>query len=295
MDRLHSRLYRADIDLTPIRMLVGRNGVRPNITDISEKLELPDNRECCRVWLDDANEVRAVALVDDYQNLCFDSSEGVSIRKLLAEILPWVLDSARKRFCESALDTCEYSDSPRLPFLREIGFSETGLRTFRYGYKPGQSDIKVYLPDGFIIRPLMGGNEICDWLDLHRAANPAGQMDEEYRRAMMATPNYQPNLDLVMVSPSGRLAAYCVCTPEPQTDGTMIGFTDPVAVHPDFQGMHLGKAILSYGILELHKLGAVRIELSTSSENLPMQRLAESVGFHLLEEKIWLRYEEYSK
>jgi RimJ/RimL family protein N-acetyltransferase len=55
--------------------------------------------------------------------------------------------------------------------------------------------------------------------------------------------------------------------------------------------MHLGKAILSYGILELQKMGAVRIELSTSSENQPMQRLAESVGFHVIEEKIWLRFE----
>jgi ribosomal protein S18 acetylase RimI-like enzyme len=149
----------------------------------------------------------------------------------------------------------------------------------------------VNLPDGFCIRPLNSENEIQEWLDLHLAANPGGQLDEEYRRAMMVAPNYNPNLDLVLVTASGGMAAYCVCTPEPQPDGTIIGFTDPVAVHPNFQGMHLGKAILSYGILELQKMGAVRIELSTSSENQPMQRLAESVGFHVIEEKIWLRFE----
>jgi GNAT superfamily N-acetyltransferase len=254
MNQLHSRPYQKDTDLDLVRKLVGCNGVRPNIMDIGEKLELPEIQENCRVWLDINRNIIAVALVDDYQNLCFDSIEDSSIPGLLEEILPWALDIAQTKFGEPALDACEYSDSLRLPFLRNMGFFETGLRTFRFAYDLGQSDIKVNLPDGFIIRPLNSGNEIPAWLDLHLAANPGGQLDEEYRYAMMAAPNYSPGLDLVLVSPSGELAAYCVCTPETQFDGSIVGFTDPIAVHPEYQGMRLGNAILLYGILQLQSV-----------------------------------------
>jgi ribosomal protein S18 acetylase RimI-like enzyme len=112
---------------------------------------------------------------------------------------------------------------------------------------------------------------------------------------MMITPAYDPTMDFVMESPQGTLAAYCVCTLERSPDGELVGYTDPIAVDPDYQGMGLGKAILSHSINQLVERGADAVELGTSSENLPMQRLAESVGYQRIEEKIWLRYERDSK
>jgi len=51
--------------------------------------------------------------------------------------------------------------------------------------------------------------------------------------------------------------------------------------------MGLGKAVVSAGMEKLKNLGARVVELGTSSENIAMQRLARSLGFTCIAEKIW--------
>lgn len=293
MRNLTFRDFNEQTDRLKVITFVGRKGSRPNISDISEKLEIPQIKKDCKVWVDADDHIKGVVLVDDYQNFCVDVVDEMDFASVLDEALPRALDIALKNFDERALDTCEFSDSPRLPILKHKGFIETGLRSFRYQFIPATESINVEVPAGFIVRPLQGESEISVWLDLHMAAHPDGQLDEEYRRAMMAVPDYRQDLDYVMVSPEGALVAYCVGTMERQPDGSFVGYTDPVAVHPDWHGKGLGKAIMRFCMRHLIDEGASLIEVMTSSENLPMQRLAESVGFSLVEENIWLRLEMY--
>jgi hypothetical protein len=149
MEKLLRRKYSHDSDLDPISSLVGRNGISPNIMDIAEILEVKQNQEKCQVWADAYGNLKALALVDGYQNLWFDSGEDVDVSALLNEILPWAVDIARRLFGEESLDACEYADSKRLPYLMDAGFVETGLRTFRYIYKTSGTPIQVYLPPRF--------------------------------------------------------------------------------------------------------------------------------------------------
>ena len=67
----------------------------------------------------------------------------------------------------------------------------------------------------------------------------------------------------------------------------MIGYSDPIGVHPDHQRKGFGTAIVSAGILKLAELGASRVELGTSSESIAMQKLAEKLDFQLVSEKLW--------
>lgn len=63
--------------------------------------------------------------------------------------------------------------------------------------------------------------------------------------------------------------------------------TDPIGVHPRFQRLGLGKAVVTTGLRLLKSRGVATVELGTGSDNIPMQRLAESLGFVCVAEKLW--------
>jgi ribosomal protein S18 acetylase RimI-like enzyme len=115
-------------------------------------------------------------------------------------------------------------------------------------------------------------------------------MSREERLAIMRTPHYDPFLDLIVVAPDDHFAAYCTCTilaAENKRSGMKIGHTDPVAVHPDFQRRGLARALLLKGSQLLKERGMEMAMLSTSSDNLAMQRAAESAGFRVYSKRIW--------
>ncbi len=286
------RSYVHRTDYAGVLSLVGRRGNRPYITDLDEKLHIPQIRRDCRVWVTPDGRICGLVLVDDYQNLCLDADDDLDFTALLDEALPWAWNVAQQNFAEQALDACEYSDSLRLPILLQKGFIETGLRTYRYVFQPAGHVPEAVVPEGFTIRPLRGEGEVSAWMDLHLAAHPDAQLDRAYRLAMMSAARYRPELDWVMQSPSADLVAYCVGSLEAQPDGSLVGYTDPVAVHPSWHGKGLGKAIMCFCMDQLLKTGAASLEVGTSSGNIAMQRLAESVGFEIAEEKVWLRLEK---
>jgi ribosomal protein S18 acetylase RimI-like enzyme len=140
-------------------------------------------------------------------------------------------------------------------------------------------------PRGFSWRPVLGEREIPDLVALHRAAFGTLNMTAEQRLAMMRAPDYRPDLDLVALSPEGRLAAFCVggiSAEEPD-----LGYTDPIGTRPEYQGLGLARALTERCLAGLFAAGVRRVRTGTSSENLPMQRLARSLGFQLESEQIW--------
>jgi ribosomal protein S18 acetylase RimI-like enzyme len=105
------------------------------------------------------------------------------------------------------------------------------------------------LPQGFWIRFANGEAEVERLVALHRSAFGTENMTVERRLAIMRAPQYVPELDLLIVSPAGDLAAFCICGFE---DGEQtIGYTDPVGTAASFQRMGLGTAILAEGLRRL--------------------------------------------
>ncbi len=107
---------------------------------------------------------------------------------------------------------------------------------------------------------------------------------------MMSGTDYDPHLDLVMVGPDGRLAAYCMCQifqEENARTGRNEGYTDPVATHPEYQRRGLARALLLTGLRLLQERGVETALMGTSSENVKMQRAAEAVGFRVKSSTVW--------
>jgi len=92
-------------------------------------------------------------------------------------------------------------------------------------------------------------------------------------------------LDLVALSPEGRLAAFCIGGISVDEPG--LGYTDPIGTRPEYQGLGLARALAERCLAGLFAAGVRRVETGTSSENLPMQKLAQNLGFKLVSEQIW--------
>ncbi len=254
--------------------------------DLNELFGLQSIRESMVIWRNSDGEIRALFFVDDYQNFCFDLDEREDMDAFLAESIPMALEQSARRFGERGLDLCERSDSPRLEMIRKAGFQEIDLRTFKYCLETANWKNRADIPAGFRVRSVRGEEEVPDLVALHEAVLGPNEIDEEYRLAMMRVPGYDKSKDLLLETEDGKLVGYCICFTE-EDHGELVGYTDPIGLIPDLHGRGMGKVITSAGVELLKQRGIKRIKLGTSSENLPMQKLAESVGFKKVEEKIW--------
>jgi len=114
-------------------------------------------------------------------------------------------------------------------------------------------------------------------------------MTEEYRLAMMHAPDYDKTMDWVAISPEGEPAAFCIGSID-ETNPTL-GFLDPIGTHPSHRRLGLSAALISHGLTILKNRGGKQVEFGTSSENLPMQKLALHMGFSIKSESVWFSKE----
>lgn len=279
----------SDSDLQSLHDLIHFVGGAPFVDDLPELIQLPAIQQSITAWYDSTGSMQAVFFVDDYQNLCFETRQADDLYPFLCEILPEASRQAQLRFDDPGLDACESAGGRRFMALTQAGFTESGVRTLKYEYAiPAQMPADC-TPAGYRVRPIAGEAEAQAWVDLHDLAVGGGDLDLEYRLAMMRVPGYDRSLDLVLESDTGELAAYCVCLIENE-NGLQIGYTDPVGVAVPFHRQGLGRAVLTAGVRALMQRGVDCIRLGTSSENEPMQALALAVGFELTSEKIWMHH-----
>jgi len=104
----------------------------------------------------------------------------------------------------------------------------------------------------------------------------------------LCCPEHIAELDLVAVTPDGRLAGFCVCWLD-RTGDHAIGQIEPLGVRADLAGLGLGGAMLSEGLQRLHLLGAQRVYVETDSYRNPALRLYESAGFQVVRDVLVYR------
>jgi ribosomal protein S18 acetylase RimI-like enzyme len=278
-----------EADLQLIRSLVQRLPGGSRVVDLEEKLLNPLILQRSCLWLQ-GEGAAAFALVDDYDNLWFDIAPGFYWEPLGREIVDWAVEIQRQRRRQgeevASLDaSCQADDHQSIQFLLSCGFEQAETRSLHYERSLAGDLPQHPLPPGFTIRPARGEAEVDALVALHRAAFGTDHMTVEERLAIMRAPGHLPELDLLVVAPSGELAAFCICGLE--EDDRQAGYTDPIGTHPRYQCLGLGKAVVSRGLRGLQALGAKKAGLGTSSENRAMQCLAEALGFLLVSEGVW--------
>ncbi|MBI5563992.1 MAG: GNAT family N-acetyltransferase [Chloroflexi bacterium] len=283
----------AMIDLLYAARPVNRLNDYPGEIDLREMLATERQQKHTRLWLTLDGSLDAFALVDAYNNLWFEMA--ATDEPQAAQIIQWGVDDLCASVPEAdatlTLDTnCSDANPERLALLKQHGFVEQPLRTLHMTRLLSEPIPEPELPIGFTVRPIAGEGEAERVTALHQAAFGTDTLTLEDRLAIMRTPDYDPTLDLIVIAPAGELAGYCTCqinAGENARTGQQNGDTDPVAVHPAYQGRGLARALLLSGCHLLKQRGMDMAELGTSSENVAMQRAAEAAGFRVQSSKVW--------
>jgi GNAT superfamily N-acetyltransferase len=296
MNSISTRLCEGEKDVSLIIDLMSRVRTSERLHDYPLKVNIEEDlasaavRSNTRLWFDLDRPV-AWAYVDKFHNLWWEMDKGYE-DLLCAQIIHWAEHCARKTPGQGKLTTldasCRDDDAGRITFLEHFGFQRTEGSTIRMMRDLSQPIPEPALPQGFLIRPIAGVQEAETVAAMHRAAFGTDYMTTENRLTIMQTSEYDSSLDLIVAAPDGTIAANCICSVDKESK---TGNTDPIATHPKYQRMGLARALLLTGLGLLKKRGISFAQLGTSSDNIGMQKTAESVGFEVKHKIIWFSKE----
>ena len=139
------------------------------------------------------------------------------------------------------------------------------------------------------MRSLAGEAEIEAYVELHQAVFETKNMTVDWRRRSIKQPDYRPELDVVVVAPDGRLAAFCIGWLAENSDGTFDGQIEPLGCHADFRGYALGRVVLCETLKRLQQQGADRIFVETDAYRSTAFRLYQSLGFEVVKDVLVYR------
>jgi mycothiol synthase len=271
------------------RALVKRLGVNSTITDFEEHVQMKAVRDSLHRWHVES-EFSAFAYVDEYANLWFEVAPGCTTMEIEIEIIDWGAQIQKRRNIASGVNstldhTCEAANHQRVELLTRSGFVQQNELTLLFSRKLTTQIEEPSFPTGYTWRNVLPSDSVQTLVDLHRAAFGTDKMTVELRQAIMNSPQYEMDLDLLAVAPDGSLAGFCICSIDEENKS--VGYTDPIGIHPLHQHKGLAQALVTAGISLLAKRGVKEVKLGTSSENTAMQLLANALKFSCYSEKIW--------
>jgi len=296
MNSISSRIYKDEKDFQIILDLLVRIRPPEHLNDYPAKVNLEEDlasaavRANTRLWFDDGQPV-GWAYVDEFNNLMWEIDHRYE-ESLGSQVVEWGESCVRKALASeepATLDTnCRENYTARIAFLKRHGFQQTENTNVAMRRDLSQPIPEPKLPQGFVIRPLAGIHEAEAVAAMHRLAFGTDYMTTENRLAIMRTSEYDLSLDMIVVAPDGAIAGNCICSVNEQEK---TGSTDPVAIHPRYQGMGLARALLARGMQLLKERGAQSAHFGTRGDNLAMQKTGESVGFKVEHKTIWFSKE----
>jgi mycothiol synthase len=296
MNHVSSRLYEDEKDFHLIIDLITKVRSPDHLNDYPVKVDIEENlastavRANTRLWFDGDHPI-GWAYVDEFNNLWWEIDKSYE-EFLGAQIIEWGEGCIRKTLSNGELRTldtsCREDYAKRIAFLKTFGFQQTEGSTIGMMCDLSKPIPEPKLPQGFVIRPIAGSQEAEAVAAMHRAAFGTEYMTTENRLTIMNTSEYEPSLDLIVIAPSGAIAANCICS---VNEVSRIGNTDPIATHPNYQRMGLARALLLTGLGTLKERGMSFAQLGTRGDNIAMQRTAESVGFVVKYKTIWFSKE----
>jgi GNAT superfamily N-acetyltransferase len=158
----------------------------------------------------------------------------------------------------------------------------------RLGYQPVATPGMLYttralrepipdkpLPDGFSMRPVAGEQGAGLVAEVHNGAFTP-KWDAEQYLAVMRTPGFHIDHELVVVAPDGRFAAFVIIWLDPIS---RTGYFEPVGCHRDFQRRGLTSALMYEGMRRMRAAEMETAIVRYHADNVSGVALYRSVGF----------------
>lgn len=291
---LTSRPYSGDDDLRALKEFVvtTTDAARTNFYHVGDLLwgmyqnTVFDPGQNIRLWWSEHGRLVGFAwfhIGRTSRSVNWVSHPALPDRRLLDEqALAW----AWEREAESATEgqerllvtTALEDDADRIAFLERHGFTRSPdhmlhlRRDLRVPIPPAE------LPQGVVVHPVAGVEEYEERVSIHLEVwHPSKVTLEAYRR-LRGVSGYDPELDLVAVTPEGVFASYCICWLDPVN---RIGEFEPVGTRLAYRGKGLGKAVMWEGLRRLKARGMETAIVLTNSPNAAAISLYQSVGFEV--------------
>lgn len=181
----------------------------------------------------------------------------------------------RKRQEESVITDVYNCDQVRIDLLTQLGFTHDRMWDYITERTLTELIPAPVLPNGFLIRAARMDD--CAQLAAIRNNAFGGEWTAAaYRDNVMRSPHYEPENEIVVVAPDGRLAAFTLIWLD---HVNKIGLFEPVGTHSDFRRLGLGRAMMLYGLAQMQRRGMERAAVEHLAENRPARELYMSLGF----------------
>ncbi len=211
-------------------------------------------------------------------------------------LLPAMLDWGIARFRQMAaahgrvLDYCvdaREDDDARIALLEARGFTRAPWHPLHLTQPLDAPRDAPALPDGFTIRPIVDEKDVAAYVALQQAAFGSTNMTVAWKERTRRLPQYVAALDLLACAPDGSPAGFCL--------GWLHGAEgqiEPMGVHPAYERLGLGRALLTETLRRLRAHGAMTAHIEVYDDNAPARHLYESVGF-CVAHRIWKYVREF--
>ena len=284
--KYHQRIFSDNEDLNAMRSLArSYPETHLHVTDLPWRLTswALEKRENIGLWNDDSGQLAGWAVMQTPFWTIDYALRADCEADLQPIILDWVDERAKStistKFGHPAWFIMVFANQQacikQLEFAGWASQEEVGENSWSKVWMKHTLPIPpAALPEGYAIQPLSGRVEEC--VELQQVIFESKNMTVPWRRRTLDHPAYLADCDLVVLSPEGRLAAFCAGW----MDGKF-GQIEPMGVHADFRHLGLGRAILSDCLRRLYTHGAVNIHVETDSYRNSALELYQWAGFQV--------------
>jgi ribosomal protein S18 acetylase RimI-like enzyme len=282
INRLQARPYREDADLLLLQDLVRRcwpvdaPAVRFHPGDLSWRRyqhERSDWAERIRIWTRPDGIVEAFAWRDTTGSMSPLVAPDLRDTPLVDELIDWHVEA-----CAGAALPVEIwqIDAGSLvgQRLADRGFKRFDDHVFE-GLHRQLDDVADLAPSPIPMRGVATG-DLAARVAVHRSAFHPSRVTETSYAAVMASPLYRPDLDVVAVAPDGSFAAYTRGWLDPVTASVEL---EPVGAHMDHRGRGFARAACAEVLRRAARGGAREAVVWSVVGNEPAARLYRSLGF----------------
>ena len=256
-----------------------------------------DDQQNWHFWYQENGEALALGIINGNEIVCLLHPNFRTHERYLM-VRQWGLQRVKEHAQqqgESQYEVWEEAsddDLETVSFLEREGYERREMYYHCYHRSLIEPVPAPVLPTGFVIRPIEGPAEAEMRAALQRDAFfPKGSKTYEEgtlrQLAVMKMPQYNPQLDLMVIAPDGTPAAGCICWVDPVN---RVGLFEPVGTRPQFRRQGLATALMLGGLQRLRErgmqaalvIGAHPGKEEKSTEFTSSRFVYEAVGFQLL-------------
>ncbi len=197
------------------------------------------------------------------------------------ELLRWAdarLTAAARRLGRNCVQAFVFADHAfQREVLHELGYVESDEDTILYSQPLSPSLPAPSLPPGYRWLPPMRP----EWAAARAAAHadafhPSKMTAAAYRRFMRASPDYEGDLDIVIVAADGQSVAFAKVWLD---DEARVGIFEPVGTRRDHQRLGLGRAVLRAGLRRMQARGMRVAQVGCDAKKAGNQAFYRALGF----------------